>query len=1485
MPNSTSASDNPSSRTPPGRPAPGRRRRYGRLLALCCGGCAGLLVLVWLALLTPVGLGGAAFVAEKAIQAATGLTATIRDVSGTLPFSLRVGRFALADGKGAWLIVSDAHFAWSPLALLRGRVVINDLSADIVRLRRPPDLPPAKESPASLEWPPRFPRLPAILVDRLAVGRIILDAPVAGQDAVLSLAGRLAESGSGAVGLALDARRLDGDKPLTLRLGGALNYADWKLAVKAGLQDAPGGLLAAALAGPQAGALDVALTGDGSLASWKGTLAAKLADAPVLRADLGLAVPLEKNATAAFSLEAGLTPPAGLLPDALARLVGQAPTCRLAGRFGIVSGEFDLDRAELTAAAGTLAATAHLPADGKTLAGQVRVAVPDAAVLDPSLAGSLAVTGTASGAMDKPKLVTELSAKGFAAGPVRLATATLAATAEPAGSLDGAFPGAGLRLSGAIEGLAGPEGTSLLGQRLDLSLEAAVDGSGAVTSGSGRIVGPGGAIRLANLRYAGESLSGDLDLTLADVAGAASLAGLRLTGGLTLAAAVTADAAGQGKARARLGLTGLASPTGGPRDPLGQVLAALLGPAPTLSLDAAFSPKGATVDDLKLTGKALSLAGSARFDAPGETLAAKLALAAPDLAVLGPALEAKAGGTFSCDIEASGKAASPRVVVKATADKLVFDDLALAGATIEGTVDDLAGNASGKLALAARREGETARLDTAIALAGNRLAIKDLRLAAPEAAFTGEATIALDSGRVSGKLSGNAANLAGLGRFTGQHLAGSLKLALTAEAARDGQRLTCDLTAANLAVPGVSATRLTVAADLANATATPRGKATVSGSGLAVGGLNLAGLNLTASGDGKALAASLEAKGTIPGEKALEVAAKLSLATAGKAQKITVTALSGSLDKRRFALAAPAVVGLEGDNVSLGSLALSFDKAKIEASGNLSGRAVAAKATVSGLPLPLLASFGLAGVGGTATATATVSGPPQRPEVAVEARVDGLVLAAEKSKDLPSLAVRAKAAIGGGKASVTATIAPTGKKEAVTLEAALPVRFALSPFAWDMPASGALSGRITADSDLSQMAVLLAQANTRIDGRLSADMRLGGTLAAPSVSGNLALAAKSLENADAGLVLRNVTMRAEAAGGVLTVSQAGGQDGRGGSFSLSGTVGVADLSNGPVDLALTLTRLRVAGLDLATVTADGKVTVTGTLSRLRAGGTITLGPADINLPTSMPPEVTVIPVTYVNDPNAPKKKGKAAPPAAARHIDLDVTVALGQAVYVRGLGLESRWGGQVAVTGTAAAPKVVGKFSVEKGRVELFGSNLDIAKGEIVFHGENPPAPVIDILAENTTNDVMAGVAITGDATNPSINLVSQPTLSHDDILARILFGQSAANLSPLQAAQLAQAAASLYAGGTPTSLLARTRRILGLDQLTLVSGKGGISSTVLKAGKEIVKGVTVGVEQGMGAQTGAVSVEVQVTPNITIDSRVGANNKQGVGVNWKWDY
>jgi translocation and assembly module TamB len=1467
------------------QPARTRRLARGALWVLLAG--LALTAVLWGFLLTPLGLSAAARLTEGAIKAASGMQARIEDVSGVFPFSLQVGRFALADANGPWLVISDARCSWAPAALFRGRVLVREIAADVIRLRRAPQMPASttatKDEPVRLEWPPRFPTLPPILVDRLAVSRLILDKELAGQAAVIGLSGRLAESGQGAVALRLDATRLDGDKPLSFRLGGALNYADWRLAAKATLNDASGGLLASALAGPDGGPLVVAFTGDGSLAAWKGRLGASLAQKEFLAADVGLAVPLEKTAIAAFSLTAAGTLPPDLLPEAAARLVGMRPTCDAAGRLGIVSGSFSLDKLVLQTAAGSLTAEAAFDPDKDTLAATARLNVPDASRLDPALAGELAATATAAGTIARPRLDVVLSAKALRAGPLTLHAADVAARAEPAGSLDGAFPGGKITLSGTLAGLAGPGGTTLLGDALTLALAADIDAAGGVAVSKATLAGKGGGLTLTDGRVKNGRTGGQCSLDMADVAGAASLAGLRLTGALAAVADVALDETGTGQAAVTAHLTGLAGKD--PGDATGSALAALLGPAPRVAAKAEFSPSGARLSELALDGKAVGLSGSGAYAAKDDGLTAKVTAKIPDMAVLGPALGSKCGGALDVSVDLSGTAEAPRLTVKGAADRLVFDDLALTRVELEGAASDVAAKPAGQLRLTARREGETARLETAFALTGKQLAIRDMRLAAPEAAFSGEAVLDTTTGRVTGKLSGNAASLAGLGRFTGLPLAGSLKLTATAGVSRASQSLACDLTAAGLRGFGLAAASLAVSANLDDLSGQPRGKGTLAAKGLAVAGCALDAVGLNVDGDGRTMALSVETKGSLPGARLLDLAAKASLAPSGRGRRLTVAALSGSLDKRKFALTAPAILTFGDGNTRLDGLVLSYDKARLTASANIGTHEAAAKATVDHFPLPLLAAFGLSGVDGTGTVVATLAGSPAKPTLTTDIRLDGLKLASEKGQGLPSLGLRAMVTVAGGKCTLTGNLAGSGKNEAVAINATLPLRFALDPFVLDVPVNSALSGRLTADSDLSDLATLLAQANTRLVGRLTADLALGGSLAAPSATGSLALAASRLENADAGLVLRNVAVRLDAAGGVLTVAKAVGEDVKGGSFAMTGKVGINDPTNGPVDLSLRLTHLRVAGLDLATVTADGALAVTGTLSRMRAAGQITLGPADINLPHSLPPDVVVIPVTLVNNPNAPKTSRAVTPPAAARHIDLDVKVTLGQAVYVRGMGLESRWAGQLAVTGTAAAPIVVGKYYVDKGRIDLFGSNLDITRGDVVFRGGTPPAPSFDIRAERTANDVTAGVTISGDASSPTIALTSTPTLPHDEILSRILFGQSASTLSPVQAAQLAQAAASLYAGGTPTSILARTRRILGLDQLTLVSGKGSMATTVLRAGKEIVKGVTVGVEQGMGAQSGAVSVEVQVTPNITVDSRVGTNNKQGVGVNWKWDY
>jgi len=44
-------------------------------------------------------------------------------------------------------------------------------------------------------------------------------------------------------------------------------------------------------------------------------------------------------------------------------------------------------------------------------------------------------------------------------------------------------------------------------------------------------------------------------------------------------------------------------------------------------------------------------------------------------------------------------------------------------------------------------------------------------------------------------------------------------------------------------------------------------------------------------------------------------------------------------------------------------------------------------------------------------------------------------------------------------------------------------------------------------------------------------------------------------------------------------------------------------------------------------------------------------------------------------------------------------------------------------------------------------------------------------------------------------------------------------------------------------------------------------------------------VEQGPGPDTGKVSVEIELTPHIGVETDIGADGQGGLGVNWKWDY
>jgi hypothetical protein len=156
---------------------------------------------------------------------------------------------------------------------------------------------------------------------------------------------------------------------------------------------------------------------------------------------------------------------------------------------------------------------------------------------------------------------------------------------------------------------------------------------------------------------------------------------------------------------------------------------------------------------------------------------------------------------------------------------------------------------------------------------------------------------------------------------------------------------------------------------------------------------------------------------------------------------------------------------------------------------------------------------------------------------------------------------------------------------------------------------------------------------------------------------------------------------------------------------------------------------------------------------------------------------------------------------------LPVTVEAPRAVFVRGQGVDAELGGRMEVGGTVAAPQPVGGFATRRGTLSLLDRRLQVTRGTLGLDGTL--SPTLDFLATSRVRDLALTATVSGSAAAPEIAFSSVPELPQDEILARLLFDRSVAQLSPFQIAQLGAAvagAAGLRAAGCRSGCAGRWR-------------------------------------------------------------------------------
>ena len=443
----------------------------------------------------------------------------------------------------------------------------------------------------------------------------------------------------------------------------------------------------------------------------------------------------------------------------------------------------------------------------------------------------------------------------------------------------------------------------------------------------------------------------------------------------------------------------------------------------------------------------------------------------------------------------------------------------------------------------------------------------------------------------------------------------------------------------------------------------------------------------------------------------------------------------------------------------------------------------------------------------------------------------------------------------------------------------LPVEASASPFRIAIARKRPMQGRFYADGEVRPLWDLLTTGERALSGHVRLEGTLGGSLADPQIRGQTAVSDGRFQDAATGLELRDVALAATFDGPSISVTSARGVDGHGGTVSGDGRIVLS--REGASSFKLRLDRFRLLDNDQATASASGVATINrGADGKMQLAGDLRVDQADVAADPPTPSGVTAMEVIERNKPVS-LETSVAQPAARGPGMALDVTLKAPRRVYLRGRGLDLEFSLDAHVGGTTSRPILTGEARVVRGDYDFAGKRFEFDPRGVVYLATQARQIRLNLTATRSDTSLVAVVKIGGTAAKPEITLTSSPTLPSDEVLSQVLFGVSASQLSPLEAAQLASALSAL-AGGGGFDVIGGLRNFAGLDRLALAGG--GESALSVSGGKYLTDDVYLELTGG-GRDGASAQVEWRVRNNLSIISKIGGQGAAKLAIRWRKDY
>lgn len=422
-----------------------------------------------------------------------------------------------------------------------------------------------------------------------------------------------------------------------------------------------------------------------------------------------------------------------------------------------------------------------------------------------------------------------------------------------------------------------------------------------------------------------------------------------------------------------------------------------------------------------------------------------------------------------------------------------------------------------------------------------------------------------------------------------------------------------------------------------------------------------------------------------------------------------------------------------------------------------------------------------------------------------------------------------------------------------------------------------LTGTLEGETPLSVFVPFLGNGD-RLGGHASLKMTLAGTTQEPDITGFINVANGLYEHGEEGTYIENIQGRLTLKNKRLIIDELTGTDSKKdnkGRVNGHGFVDISHLTAPVFNIKLDLTTLDIANSDYFNGQATGQLTIEGTYPNFYVGGDVTLDKAalyldELNGPKAEPVEVVGF-------------QRKIEPSAQPRDVlPLNFILRAPQNFMIYGMGFDSEWQGQMHVKGALPDPHLEGEISVIRGRLDVYAKSMDLQNSTIRFDMEEPDIPYLSIRAAKPVDGIEIYLVIEGRATKPRFTFTSSPSLTEEEVLARLLFGREASRISVGQSIQLASALSRIN-GSKKKDFFTQFRTSFGLDTVELKEVRNedtGTAQQALSVGKEFGK-VKLSIDQGTGTESSKVLAEVNVAPNLNLNMDVGGNRSSGVGLDW----